>query len=73
MLVHRYGVNGFKLYGLPVPREGKILGVIGKNGAGKSTALRILAGELRPNLGYASALLAPLLQVFWAPDYPLAH
>ncbi|HIQ23788.1 MAG TPA: ribosome biogenesis/translation initiation ATPase RLI [Pyrodictium delaneyi] len=51
MLVHRYGVNGFKLYGLPIPREGKILGVIGKNGAGKSTALRILAGELRPNLG----------------------
>jgi len=51
MLVHRYGVNGFKLYGLPVPRQGRILGVIGKNGAGKTTALRILAGELRPNLG----------------------
>ena len=50
-LVHRYGVNGFKLYGLPVPRQGRILGVIGKNGAGKTTALRILAGELRPNLG----------------------
>ncbi|KSW11368.1 ATPase [Pyrodictium occultum] len=51
MLVHRYGVNGFKLYGVPVPRQGRILGIIGKNGTGKSTALRILAGELRPNLG----------------------
>ncbi len=51
MLLHRYGPNGFKLYGLPVPREGSILGIIGKNGTGKSTALRILAGELKPNLG----------------------
>ena len=51
MLIHRYGVNGFKLYGLPVPRQGRILGVIGKNGAGKTTALRILGGELKPNLG----------------------
>ncbi len=51
MLIHRYGPNGFKLYGLPIPRVGRILGIIGKNGAGKSTALRILAGELKPNLG----------------------
>jgi ATP-binding cassette subfamily E protein 1 len=50
-LVHRYGVNGFKLYGLPIPKEGRILGVIGKNGTGKTTALRILSGELKPNLG----------------------
>lgn len=50
-LLHRYGPNGFKLYGLPVPREGSVLGIIGKNGTGKSTALRILAGELKPNLG----------------------
>jgi ATP-binding cassette subfamily E protein 1 len=48
---HRYGINQFALYRLPVPRKGMILGIIGKNGAGKSTALRILSGEIKPNLG----------------------
>ncbi|RLF00471.1 MAG: ribosome biogenesis/translation initiation ATPase RLI [Thermoprotei archaeon] len=49
--VHRYGVNGFKLYRLPLPRPGKALGLIGANGIGKTTAVRILAGEITPNLG----------------------
>ncbi|RLI69717.1 MAG: ribosome biogenesis/translation initiation ATPase RLI, partial [Candidatus Gerdarchaeota archaeon] len=50
-LVHRYGQNGFKLYRLPKPRPGSVLGLIGQNGAGKSTSLKILAGQLKPNLG----------------------
>nr|MEB3825511.1 ribosome biogenesis/translation initiation ATPase RLI [Desulfurococcales archaeon] len=53
--VHRYGVNGFKLYRLPVPKPGQILGLIGKNGTGKTTAIRILGGELKPNLGNVDA------------------
>ena len=48
---HRYGKNLFKLYRLPVPRPGFVTGLIGKNGIGKSTALKILSGEIRPNLG----------------------
>ncbi len=48
---HRYGENTFKLFRLPVPQEGLVTGLIGRNGTGKSTALRILSGELVPNLG----------------------
>ncbi len=49
--VHRYGQNGFALYGLPVPAEGRVTGLLGPNGIGKSTAISILSGILRPNLG----------------------
>lgn len=48
---HRYGVNAFKLYRLPTPMPGAVLGLLGRNGTGKTTALRILAGEVKPNLG----------------------
>src|SRR6056297_23759 len=48
---HRYGENAFSLYGLPVPQEGQVTGLLGPNGIGKSTAVHALAGELVPNLG----------------------
>ncbi len=48
---HRYGINGFVLYGLPVPTAGKVTGILGQNGIGKSTAVNILSGTLKPNLG----------------------
>ena len=49
--VHRYGQNGFALYGLPVPVDGRVTGLLGPNGIGKSTAVSILSGILQPNLG----------------------
>jgi ATP-binding cassette subfamily E protein 1 len=48
---HRYGENAFSLYGLPTPQSGQVTGILGPNGIGKTTAVRILAGELQPNLG----------------------
>ena len=56
---HRYGQNLFKLHGLPTPRPGHVLGILGTNGIGKSTALKILSGKIKPNLGKIDAHSAP--------------
>ena len=48
---HRYAPDGFSLFRMLSPKSGKVLGVIGQNGIGKSTALKILAGEIKMNLG----------------------
>jgi ATP-binding cassette subfamily E protein 1 len=50
-LTHRFGENAFKLFRLPVVRPGAVTGLIGENSIGKSTALKILAGQITPNLG----------------------
>ena len=33
-ITHRYGINAFKLHGLPTPRAGSVLGLLGTNGIG---------------------------------------
>ncbi|KNC87092.1 ABC transporter E family member 2 [Sphaeroforma arctica JP610] len=50
-VTHRYSQNSFKLHRLPMPRPGQVLGLVGTNGIGKSTALKVLAGKMKPNLG----------------------
>ncbi len=52
---HRYGENEFVLYGMPIPKTGKITGLLGQNGIGKSTAIKILSGLQVPNLGNVDA------------------
>jgi len=49
--IHQFGENAFRLYGLPEPQEGRVVGILGRNGIGKSTALKILSGDIKPNLG----------------------
>jgi len=48
---HRFGPNTFKLFRLPIPSSGVVLGLLGQNGTGKTTALKILSGEIKLNLG----------------------
>jgi ATP-binding cassette subfamily E protein 1 len=47
--VHRYGANGFVLYGLPSLEVNGMIGLLGQNGTGKTTILNILTGKLIPN------------------------
>ncbi len=49
--VHQYGVNTFRLYKIPIPKRNSVVGLVGKNGVGKSTALNVLSGSLKPNMG----------------------
>ncbi|CAH2072687.1 unnamed protein product, partial [Thlaspi arvense] len=49
---HSYGPDSFKLHReLPAPVPGLVLGLLGPHGIGKTTALKALAGLLKPNLG----------------------
>jgi len=50
-LVYTYGENCFRLYKLPIPKIGQIVGFIGQNGIGKSTLMRVLSNEIVPNFG----------------------
>ena len=49
--IHQYGINSFRLYKLPNPKKGEVVGLLGRNGMGKSTVVNILSGNLKPNLG----------------------
>ncbi|MDG7012262.1 MAG: 4Fe-4S binding protein, partial [Nitrososphaerota archaeon] len=49
--IHQYGVNSFRLFRIPTVRKGQVVGLVGRNGIGKSTAIRLLSGTEKPNLG----------------------
>ncbi len=49
--IHQYGINSFRLYKLPIPKEGSVTGLVGRNGMGKSTIINLLSGNIKPNFG----------------------
>ena len=49
--IHSYGKNSFELFALPIVKQNTVIGIIGRNGIGKSSALQILTGNVKPNLG----------------------
>lgn len=49
--IHQYGMNSFRLYRIPSLKKGQVMGLLGRNGIGKSTVVGILSGNLKPNLG----------------------
>ena len=49
--MHQFGIRPFRLYRLPIPKRGYVVGLLGKNGIGKSTIINILSGNVRPNFG----------------------
>ena len=50
-MTHCYGENSFRLFRLPAPRQKQVVGILGPNGMGKSTAINLLSGSIKPNLG----------------------
>ncbi len=55
--VHEYEsdseTRGFRLYGLPTLVPGRVTGICGPNGIGKTTVFNLLSGHLDPNFGNA--------------------
>ncbi len=54
--VHRYGRNMFELFSVPLPKPRTVLGLLGVNGIGKSTAIKILGKQFIPNLSDFNAV-----------------
>ncbi len=54
-------------------KRGEVIGLIGRNGAGKSTILKIISGILKPTMGsvYRGGGIVPMLELGSGFDYDL--
>jgi ATP-binding cassette subfamily E protein 1 len=65
--VHQFGdENGFKLFREAIPIPGQVVGLLGQNGTGKTTALQIIEGALKANLGQDHEATKEELSKFFA-------
>lgn len=71
LLITLYNTNCVRR--LPIPRPGEVLGLVGTNGIGKSTALKILAGKQKPNLGKFDVSMSSLITGARLPCFCRAH
>lgn len=62
--IHRYGRNMFSLFRLPVPKRNAVVGLVGPNGVGKSTVMKILSGQLKPNAGLGEVPWSEIIERF---------
>lgn len=47
--IHSFGKNAFRIYGMPTPKNNSVVGLVGRNGIGKTTIVKILSGNIIPN------------------------
>jgi ABC-2 type transport system ATP-binding protein len=76
-LAWRYGASGSGVHDVSLTlRRGAVTGFLGRNGAGKSTTMRLLAGVLVPQAGTVTLNGVPMtsyrarVRVGWAPEEP---
>lgn len=62
--IHSFGENMFRIYGLPTPKNNSTLGLVGRNGTGKTTIIKILSGELIPNFGEKNSQIEKVIEYY---------
>ncbi|MHA1727426.1 MAG: ribosome biogenesis/translation initiation ATPase RLI [Promethearchaeota archaeon] len=69
--IHQYGLGnshshkGFRLYNLPTLVPGRVTGICGPNGIGKSTIMNILGTNIKPNFGIINGSVLNSKQNTW--------